>query len=498
LVGPLSNGGDTITVNRPGKPEVSPPLVPYIAVETIKYNDSYPWPGAADGDGPALSKLPASLGLYGNDPIHWGVSGGPTVTVDPLTTTDQTPQLTGTVTDVHQPTTVTVTVDGTDYAAPVVGGVWTLSDNTIAPPLGGGVYDVVVSAVDIAGNVGVDNTAGELNIDLPQGVVGRHVFYNNSAWDVGDDNAAVDPSKSPLLPGGVAESANSTSYSLGINGIMVDIDGLTGTPAAGDFVFNINQAASPNSWSLAPAPESVTVHAGEGVGGSDRITIIWTDGAIANQWIEVTVLATANTGLAAADVFYFGNATGDIDGDGQIGDSDYNTLVSQFGQRGAMGALAADLDADGRVGLRDFTAVRKRFGESVLAPTVAPAPLPASAPAAPQVDSTVESPLAAQPTIADETDSDLPVLASSELLVDAFGELPSPGVYVASPIATDAGLPEAPLPLAATTESDLQPLSDDLLSGSAGDRSDDGVYLSVIGDDPLTDLLSEAAISIPL
>jgi hypothetical protein len=40
---------------------------------------------------------------------------------------------------------------------------------------------------------------------------------------------------------------------------------------------------------------SVSVFAGAGVHGSDRIELIWADGAIVNQWLRVTVLATANT-----------------------------------------------------------------------------------------------------------------------------------------------------------------------------------------------------------
>ncbi|MDY7011119.1 MAG: hypothetical protein SVV80_10265 [Planctomycetota bacterium] len=48
-----------------------------------------------------------------------------------------------------------------------------------------------------------------------------------------------------------------------------------------------------------------------GAGGSDRITIIWADNSIAKQWLQVTVKATAATGLAEPDVFYFGNAIGE-------------------------------------------------------------------------------------------------------------------------------------------------------------------------------------------
>jgi len=40
------------------------------------------------------------------------------------------------------------------------------------------------------------------------------------------------------------------------------------------------------------------------------VTLIWADNTIQKQWLEVTVLATVNTGLAAPDVFYFGNAMG--------------------------------------------------------------------------------------------------------------------------------------------------------------------------------------------
>ncbi|MDP6634887.1 MAG: hypothetical protein QGG42_08325, partial [Phycisphaerae bacterium] len=126
-----------------------------------------------------------------------------------------------------------------------------------------------------------------------------------------------------------------------------------------------------------------------------RVTLVWPDGAIANQWVEVTVLATADTGLAAADVFYFGNAVGETSGDGVIGQAEYDTFKSQFGQRGGVGTLASDFDGDGRVGLRDFTLMRSRFGDEVQSPTVpAPAPPAATAPApalAPEADLLAES-----------------------------------------------------------------------------------------------------------
>jgi hypothetical protein len=41
------------------------------------------------------------------------------------------------------------------------------------------------------------------------------------------------------------------------------------------------------------------------------VTIVWLDDTFKNQWLEVTVRATGNTGIGREDVFYFGNAVGE-------------------------------------------------------------------------------------------------------------------------------------------------------------------------------------------
>ena len=58
-------------------------------------------------------------------------------------------------------------------------------------------------------------------------------------------------------------------------------------------------------------PIGITLAKGAGDNDSDRVTIIWDDNVIQNEWLQVTVRATANTGLAKPDVFYFGNAVGE-------------------------------------------------------------------------------------------------------------------------------------------------------------------------------------------
>jgi hypothetical protein len=160
--------------------------------------------------------------------------------------------------------------------------------------------------------------ANEVPYQTRASVVSRLVFYNHSAWDGndasanGNDDAAIAPDKTPLLPGGIATFGNYTSYSRGLNGIMVDIAGLNGaTPTASDFTFNIGDDDNPASWPAAPAPSSITVRSGAGIGGSDRVTLIWTDNAVQKSWLRVAVLATPSTRLASSDTFYFGNAIGE-------------------------------------------------------------------------------------------------------------------------------------------------------------------------------------------
>lgn len=159
------------------------------------------------------------------------------------------------------------------------------------------------------------------NNQLQAVVVGRLLFYADSPrYDVTntrfpgfDDDNAIAKDKSALLPGGGAATfANISSYSKGINGVMIDLIGAAGVNSitASDFSFKVGNNDTPGLWVAAPPPARVVVRAGAGVGGSDRIELIWTTAAVRNAWLQVTVAATANTGLPSPDVFYFGSAVG--------------------------------------------------------------------------------------------------------------------------------------------------------------------------------------------
>lgn len=155
-------------------------------------------------------------------------------------------------------------------------------------------------------------------VPVHSAVLGRYVFYNNSSFDGNDpqanikDDNAIAPDKNALLPGQTATFANYTSFSRGINGIMIDVSRLAAsTLAASDFALQVGNRGDPTTWSDAPAPTSIIVRPGEGVNGSDRIELTWADHMIQDQWLRVTIKANADTALAADDVFYFGNEIGE-------------------------------------------------------------------------------------------------------------------------------------------------------------------------------------------
>ncbi len=93
----------------------------------------------------------------------------PAASATPLVTRDITPPLAGTVEEADA--TVQVTVNAQTLPAVNNGdGTWNLADDLLSP-LPEGIYDVQVQAVDLAGNVGLDATNGELTIDLSGPVI---------------------------------------------------------------------------------------------------------------------------------------------------------------------------------------------------------------------------------------------------------------------------------------------------------------------------------------
>jgi hypothetical protein len=134
--------------------------------------------------------------LAGNTLADGGVSGAdetyvldntaPVVGVDSLLTDDSTPALSGTVDDADASLVVAV---GGQTAVPVNNGdgTWSLTDNNLAP-LANGVYDLVVTATDPAGNAAVDSSVDELTIAPDTDGDGVDNAVENGAPNGGDGN----------------------------------------------------------------------------------------------------------------------------------------------------------------------------------------------------------------------------------------------------------------------------------------------------------------------
>ena len=227
-------------------------------------------------------------------------------------------------------------------------------------------------------------------VDLPVAVVGRHVFYNHSAHDGRDpaataaDDGAVAPNKSALLPGQPASFSNVTSYSRGINGVMVDVENLpdAATVTAANFGFALGRGDG--AWADGPAPAAVTLRRGAGVGGSDRVTLTWADGQIVNRWLRVTFTPGAGSATPInSDVFYFGNLRGET-GDPTKGATAVAVTTTdvlrtrQAMHRPAPLNSAFDHNRDGRVNVLDLALSRLSRGQRL---TLFNAPPPPLAPA---------------------------------------------------------------------------------------------------------------------
>lgn len=294
---------------------------------------------SASGTGLALP-----LGLLSVQPVGAGYSanGG---------------KLSGSVTPSSRLMTVQMSV-----AADAPDGAYVVSASGLAfPDFAGSTDDILVTP------------GAGLTVNVGQGVctasvVNRQLFYGNSAWGTASvpNTPGVAGNKVAKLPGtGPATFENVSSYSRGINGIYIDVQGLCGTPTAADFAFRCGNTTSIANWSVVPPEPTISVLAGQGSNGSDRIRLDWADNAIPTKnWLQVTVKATPATGLPADDVFYFGSLIGET-GDGSpatrftVTSTDYNAVYNNRNTTPVMNREITDLydmDRSKNVNSTDYNA----------------------------------------------------------------------------------------------------------------------------------------------
>ncbi|MDP7811527.1 Ig-like domain-containing protein, partial [Acinetobacter pittii] len=221
----------------------------------------------------------------------------PTVVLEDVSTNDNTPALTGTVSD---PTaTVVVTIDGVDYPAVNNGdGTWTLADNTL-PTLTDGPHTVTVTATDAAGNKGTDT--GVVTVDT-------------AAPNTAGVNFAVDPVTSDNVINASEASGNVT-----VTGVLKNVPSDAATTAVTVVINGVTYTATVDS---AAGTWTVSVPGSGLVADADKTIdakVTFTDAAGNSSTVNDTQTYTLDTAAPSAPVIDPVNGTDPITGTAEPG-----------------------------------------------------------------------------------------------------------------------------------------------------------------------------------
>lgn len=186
-------------------------------------------------------------------------------------------------------------------------------------------YSLTATVSDSLVSVNVPVT---LNIAQVNEVSGSVVYYKGSTFAGFGVPSASDPTiaiaKSGTSPIALGFS-NMTSTSLGINGVVLDIARMPGTAlTAADFVFRMSPTGvfdtatnPPSGWTAAPNATGIFVTPATAATPA-KVRVEWNNGQIANRWLQIQVLNTAQTGLPVTQVFYLGNLVGELNGTEEV------------------------------------------------------------------------------------------------------------------------------------------------------------------------------------
>ncbi|MBI2425866.1 MAG: putative Ig domain-containing protein [Candidatus Hydrogenedentes bacterium] len=171
----------------------------------------------------------------------------PTIGVNPKSTADNTPSLSGTVNDTTA--TIQITVSGQIRAAVNNGnGTWTLADGALTA-LADGTYNVIATATDSLGNAGADGSTNELTIDAAGPVITVNAVSTSDrtpalSGSINDPSATVS-----ILVAGQTRTAtnNGSTWSVADNSLLTLSDGTYNVEAtATDAVGNSGTDATTN------------------------------------------------------------------------------------------------------------------------------------------------------------------------------------------------------------------------------------------------------------
>ena len=259
-------------------------------------------------------------------------------------------------------------------------GTWNWSHQPTGQLVG---QTVTISATD-----GTNVSATTFELTAFTTIATRGLVYVGATGVSASTSLATD--KSALLPGQSSTFTNYTNYSRGLNGIVIDLVGLsastTNSQMAASLQFaNWDGIAATGFVGLpGAAVPTVTVLPGVGAGGSARVRVTFPNNTVQNTWLRVTVLANATSGLAANDVFYFGNVIGELDVDNSatrlsVTVQDVNLMLANQSPvpNSANANNKFDLDRNGRVNGQDAAILRASLQVGgIVAPITAPSPRP--------------------------------------------------------------------------------------------------------------------------
>ncbi|MGV3533911.1 MAG: lamin tail domain-containing protein, partial [Chthoniobacteraceae bacterium] len=192
--GSMQDNGERISLVRPDAPvsQDGATVIPYIVVDSVRYNDKAPWPPGADGSGPSLQKITSTS--FGDDPANWFASG---TTPGAENTLNQTPSvtLTSPANDAifTVPTNIVlqataVDPDGTIAKVEFYDGGTKIGEATSAPysfawsGASPGPHTLTARAVDMGLAVGISSPV-TINVNIGSGANNglglRAEYYNN-------------------------------------------------------------------------------------------------------------------------------------------------------------------------------------------------------------------------------------------------------------------------------------------------------------------------------
>jgi hypothetical protein len=275
--------------------------------------------------------------------------------------------------------------DASDFGGSLPSGTLTIPANATSAELAISVQGDALVEPNEGFRVVISSSTNETLIDNSEAlglilnddqstIVNRNVFYGASNFAQNGVSSAIDPSKQLAVEDASAKTLsyeNLINTTRGINGLVFDLANvsLVGLNAS-DFVFQwspqgaFNEAANPqSSWGAAPNPSEILVSSN---GTGSRVTLSWPNNVIENRWLRTSVLANANTGLAATQVFYLGHLRGEVTGaqSGQyiVNNTDASAIASRVSGTLVPVSNIYDLDKNTRVLNSDIGAMSASIG----------------------------------------------------------------------------------------------------------------------------------------